>query len=296
MTDLNEIWKQIRESKFEGIYEASTHGRIRRIDSGNILKQTIRGAKYLGVSFAHSGRKKTMCVHRMIAMTHIPNPENLPLVNHKDGNRQNNHVNNLEWTTYKGNTAHALETKLTKPAVRRVQQWSYDGDILISTFNSIQEAEMKTGVGNRLISQVCRDQKPTAHGFRWKYEDDFSYIPEEKINGLPIPEFPKYLITRDGQVYSSRTKRYLIPNSGGDYLSVALCNNTIQKRLRIHILVAQVYIPQPKGKHIVNHLNSDKTDNRVENLEWTTASGNMLHAAEAKRKQRTRNQDIVFID
>ena len=122
---MQEIWLPI--PGYEAFYQASTHGRIkanvrlrrgvtkngketqRRIDE-KILKQAPHTAGYLCLSLTKEGgaKARSMLVHRMVAVTFIDNPENLPWVNHKDGNKKNNHVENLEWCTPTYNIMHAL--------------------------------------------------------------------------------------------------------------------------------------------------------------------------------------------
>jgi hypothetical protein len=87
-----------------------------------------------------------------------------------------------------------------------------------------------------------------------------------------------YSITRNGEVYSHISNKYLKPMKVLGYLRVELTKNRERKTLRIHRLVAMMFIRNPKNKKEVNHINGIKTDNRVENLEWNTAKENMRHA------------------
>lgn len=118
-----ENWETIKN--YEGLYEISNHGRVRSLDrfvngrytnkafaKGRILIPNKNGTGYLAVSLCFNGNQKNTHVHRLIATYFIPNPYNLPQVNHKDGNKQNNNLDNLEWVTHKENIRHAVRTGL----------------------------------------------------------------------------------------------------------------------------------------------------------------------------------------
>ena len=102
-----EIWKDIKG--YEGLYQISNLGRVKSLPrqktKGGILKQF--STEYLVVSMVENGKIKKIKVHRLVAETFIPNPNNLPQVNHIDGNKFNNNMNNLEWVTSKENIIHA---------------------------------------------------------------------------------------------------------------------------------------------------------------------------------------------
>ena len=112
---MSEVWKDI--PVYDGIYEASTLGRIRSKVTGR-LAHTFKSEKgYIVAKIFLNGQCKNEKIHRLVAMTFLPNPNNLPQVNHKDYNRANNNVDNLEWCTCEQNIQHSL---INLPA-KRVQ-------------------------------------------------------------------------------------------------------------------------------------------------------------------------------
>ena len=103
-------WRTIKD--FEGLYEISDNGILYSLITNTILKSSIGNHGYNVVSLHKDKKQKTKTVHRLLAKTFIPNPNNLPMVNHKDGVKTNNYVDNLEWCTSEYNNAHAVETGL----------------------------------------------------------------------------------------------------------------------------------------------------------------------------------------
>ena len=97
-------------------YEVSTTGLIRNATTKRLLSGVTR--KYIEVCLCQDNKQVTQYLHILIARTFIPNPYNLPQVNHKDGNKLNNNIENLEWCTCKDNIAHAWKTGLSKPCYK----------------------------------------------------------------------------------------------------------------------------------------------------------------------------------
>ena len=105
-----EIWRPILG--YEGVYEVSSYGRVRSLDrydgrnhfiKGRIMKRSYCSNGYLSIDLCLNGKIKKCLVHRLVALTFIPNPDNLPMVNHLDEDKTNNRVDNLEWCTAKYN-------------------------------------------------------------------------------------------------------------------------------------------------------------------------------------------------
>ena len=167
-----EIWCPVKG--YEGLYEVSTWGRVKslRYNKTNkivILTPVKTKAGYLMISLCKDKSVKRFYIHRLVAVTFIPNPNNLPLVNHKDQNPQNNRVENLEWCTQKYNVNYAdAQEKRIKKESKPVAQYTLDGK-LVATYLSASDAGRQTGIHQGNISACCRGDKKTAGGFIWRY-------------------------------------------------------------------------------------------------------------------------------
>lgn len=140
--------------------------------NGNVINKHGRPIKqilneYYDVPLkSDCGYRRHFTVHRLVAITFIPNPDNKPLVNHKDENKFNNHKDNLEWTTPSGNSAHSLGKK--------VQQIDPETDKIIATFNTITEAfeSLERGKGNPWgIGRTCAGRQELAYRYKWQFAE-----------------------------------------------------------------------------------------------------------------------------
>jgi len=126
---MNELWKDI--IGYEGVYQISNKGKIRSLDrllntsnnsfrscKGQFLKTKLDKYGYLAIGLSCNQHIKWYTIHRLVSIVFIPNPENKPTVNHKDGNKQNNNDWNLEWNTWLENSQHAVKTGLREGAVK----------------------------------------------------------------------------------------------------------------------------------------------------------------------------------
>lgn len=164
-----EIWKDCKG--YEGRYQVSSKGRVYSCINDKIMKQQLNCHGYYGVILYNKyGKAKRESVHRLVALAFIENPEHFPLVNHKDENRTNNNVDNLEWATHKYNSNYG--TAQERHSINRGKKvFQYDLDMnLINTFNSVRRAEEYTHHDRKGITISCKTKESYAN-FYWRYEE-----------------------------------------------------------------------------------------------------------------------------
>lgn len=182
-----EIWKEVKD--YEGLYEVSNYGNVRSVDryitrngdstpilfKGKLLKKHL----YYGYQYVHLSKKgsqlKAMRVHRLVAIAFIPNPKNLPMINHKDENKSNNYVDNLEWcdAKYNMNYNNKPQRTITK-LIQKVYQYDMN-DNLVKIWNSGDECAKygfsKSGVSEASNNRYNRIGNNIYKGYKWsKYE------------------------------------------------------------------------------------------------------------------------------
>ena len=165
-----EKWTTIQEASN---YEGSTYGNIRNKITQKILKGRLTKSGYLQVSLKidETNKFSNRYIHRLVAIYWIDNPNNKREVNHKDGNKENNNINNLEWVTSSENQKHRHSIGINKTSNRRVGKFTKDGE-LVAQYNSIQEAANTENNGIRIsIDNVVHGKRKSLKGFIWKYLD-----------------------------------------------------------------------------------------------------------------------------
>ena len=150
-----EIWKDCKG--YEGLYQVSNLGRIWSIKGQRYLKGCEDKDGYLRINLkAKNGKAKTERVHRLVAIAFIPNPLGLPVVNHKDENKQNNAVDNLEWCSVRYNNIYSKGKSIICVELNRV-------------FDCSQSAMRELGINGSDIRKCCKGQAKTAGGYHWRY-------------------------------------------------------------------------------------------------------------------------------
>lgn len=158
-----EIWKDIKG--FEGIYQISNLGRFR--NRGEVKKPWTAAHGYLAFTLRKDGQKKNYKVHRLVAEAFIPNIENFPEINHIDGDKTNNRVENLEWCTHRYNMRHSYEI-ISAANSKIVRQIDPATGITVREYKRLKDVEMygysKSGV-SRYLHGLCKGEYK---GFRWE--------------------------------------------------------------------------------------------------------------------------------
>lgn len=182
---MKEQWRFIKG--FEYRYSVSTLGRVRaetRICFNNrygyytlkpkLLKPCLNNKSYLTVTLAKNGRSFPRLVHRLVAEAFLLNPDNKPQINHIDGDRTNNNVDNLEWCSQSENNLHSYKElgrikiglKGKKSTLSKIVLQIKDNNI-IAEFYGTYEAERKTGIARQSIGKVANGKLKQAGGYRW---------------------------------------------------------------------------------------------------------------------------------
>lgn len=187
---MKEIWVDVKD--YVGLYQVSNLGRVKSLDryvngngmmqlkKGKLLKLQVSKSGYLYVCLCNNGKEKLCRVNRLVAEAFLPNPDNLPQVNHKDEDKTNNSVDNLEWcdNKYNINYGTCIERRSKKMSdillnrkdlSKSVLQYTIDGEF-IAEYKSTMDVKRKLGFDSGNISKCCNGKQKTYKGFIWKYK------------------------------------------------------------------------------------------------------------------------------
>ena len=164
------IWKDIEGC--EDLYQVSNMGRVRSLRRNIILKSKIERNSYERVRLSTNNIPKDYSVHRLVANAFIPNPDNLPQVNHKDENKTNNCVANLEWCDGKYNINYGTGiAKRVKSQSKKVLQFKPDGTF-VKEWESTMSVQRNLGFCQAHIVDVCNGKRRIAYSYIWKYKKE----------------------------------------------------------------------------------------------------------------------------
>lgn len=183
----NEEWRDVEG--YEKLYQISNYGRVKslskqflvsnqygknkgyRTTKCKILKPQLDKYGYLRVTLCNN-KHKLLQVHRLVGLVFIPNVQFLPLINHKDENKTNNHVDNLEWCTHKYNSNYGTSIeRMAKSQSIKVNQYDLNGNF-IKQWVGINEVGRILNINHANIISVCQGKRNMAGGFIWRYVDE----------------------------------------------------------------------------------------------------------------------------
>lgn len=272
-------------------YSVSNFGNVKNSSTNKMMRQNVKGG-YCCVSFVNNKKRYTFKVHRLVALAFIPNPDNKRTVNHKDKNKCNNKLENLEWMTHEEQMQHrsiglVIKSNKNKPIYRLSKN-----DEILDLFNSIEHAG-KWAVENNLTSNVHNGRNAignclngltnTAYHYKWKFTNNDTLENEEwreiNVNKLLNEEIisdKKYCVSNLGRFKNSSGRitdieNYKVIEDG--YIRVYIYNKTFA----LHRLVALTFLDNPENKETVNHIDGNKLNNKIENLEFATNKEQQIH-------------------
>jgi hypothetical protein len=284
---MEEIWKPIEE--FPN-YHISSFGNIKNITTNKLLKKCLKGG-YYNICLVNNNGRKSCKIHRLVALAFITNNENKPEVNHKDKNKLNNHIDNLEWNTRRENNQHKsiglIYTSNKNKQVLRIDKTSED---ILENYNSIEDAG-KWAFENNLtktihngrnsIGNCLNGLSQSAYGFKWRYIQNEEFKNEEwreidlaKLFADNCNWNKKYFVSNLGRFknsFGTIMNNYKVNDNG--YIRVYI----YKKTFFLHRLIALTFLENLENKEQVNHKDGNKINNKIENLEFVTNKENQIH-------------------
>lgn len=268
-----EIWKLVPGFPY---YEASTFGNIRNIKTKKYRKFYKVKAGYLNVTLHRiNDKSKTFGVHIIIANTFLDNPSNKKTVNHRNHIRDDNNLSNLHWATM------AEQNNLKKPLSGKKKTfpiWKCDpitGE-KIERFDNALLASEQIGKKPQNIYACALGKINKCYGFKWKYEEK-EILDNEVWKSLKdiVNNGDGYYLSNYGRVRNMLNNLYLPCKNANGYMLTTIK----EKGYYTHILLANLFLEKKdSNKNIVNHIDGNKENYDLTNLEWVTSSENALHA------------------
>lgn len=284
---MSEVWKEV---SVNSNYEISTLGNVKNKKTQCLLKPYISPIGYASVGLSKNNINVRYSLHRLVALTFLPNYYNKSTVNHKNKIRSDNRLWNLEWSTIQEQNIHKninkIKTTFYMCTMKPIWRIDINTNEKLEKYNNLTEAQdwciennlskakyIKTG-----ISQVASGKRNYALGYKWEYENKNE---NDEYKDEIWKQIPDTLICQNKNAFISSFGRIKYENgiigngySFSGYLGISIGG----KNYKAHQLVAKVFLPNPYNKLIVNHKDGNKFNAKLDNLEWNTHKENSEHA------------------
>lgn len=293
--DITEEWKTLPNT--DGRYEVSNLGKvISSITKKSVISLASNG--YQRAAFSNDGKTSMMLVHILIIENFgPPKPSSIHTVNHIDGNKLNNHINNLQWATASEQSIHAHSNNLIKYKTREIVQRDPDTKEIIAEFKSCKEAYQSLHICEGTLRKLCESKTVGYKGILIEYKEekkDIINYPDEIWKPSKYSEV--YEISTYGRV-KNVTNGILLEGSKikAGYIAVTL--RSANQSFLLHRLVAEEFIEKEDPDYnIVDHIDGDRSNNHVSNLRWCSNQQNISFSKgiAVKRIKPDNSETIIF--
>lgn len=294
-------------------YFITETGKVYNSKRERFLKTKPNKRGYVQITLGKNNIKYKFFVHRLVAEAYIPNLQNKKYVNHIDGIKSNNSVDNLEWVTSSENRIHANDlinrnkgisikcSKLTEYDVislllffKKVKSLP----IVSKKFNNVNSATIHSILTNKNWKHVLEEERESIlnlyHETKVKrkrnkltiirHEIDTKLLEENELYA-DVEDYQNYVITSFGRIFSKVRNKFLLKTLNNEgYEIITLRNNNKQKTFKVHRLVLFIFKPTDEPSTLyVNHIDGIRNNNKLRNLEWVTQKENMQKSVSAQR-------------
>lgn len=285
---VNEEWRSAATLSLS-MYMISSLGRVKNATTGRISARKPNAGGYYQFSLRSDSGKLTMhYVHRLVAVLFLPRSLGKNVVNHKNHIRNDNRVDNLEWTTQSENVRHANAKSTRAKKVKRIKA---DGDMDI--WPSAVAASTATGLSLSTVKRRLNRKRPANNDF-----DTWTYVDTEYVPPDDTEEIWKPFTVKSAAIRVSSLGRVELPSghktigklNAYNYLEVTVA----KQKIRVHTLVCAAFLgPRPDGFTSVDHINQDPLDNRLVNLRYATSQQQANNRKTVKPVQQIRSDGTV---
>jgi hypothetical protein len=271
------IWKLCVENNN---YKISNYGDVFSINTNKILKPYLN--VYYLIQLCLDGIQTTYRVHCLVYRAFKGDIPKDRVIDHLDRNKLNNYIDNLQIATRREN---AINIDPYIPKLRKVHQFNLNGEF-IKEWESLEEINKTLGYKKNCVGDTCLGTYKQMYGFKWTYVDKITDLQYYKTVIVYDDNYKNYMIDTNGNVIN-RNHILMSPQTDNGYQTIKLTSSLTgkSKRFKIHQLVAMTYLNNPNNLPIINHIDENRSNNDVNNLEWCDQLHNVRHSCGKKVNQ-----------